>query len=132
MSAKTARKPSDRKPSTRTPAGPRKAAEAPQKPALEYTVEDDVLHYTTKAGHALSIDLDFPPDLLQLSMGSDEEDRSEDEQFEIISRSFGENFTEAYAAMGVLERRRLQAAMFLEFQKAMSMPLGESLGSSRS
>lgn len=126
MSAPTPRKKTAPKKTT-TP-----KPEAPRPSPLAYRVEDDVLFYTTKAGHDLAIDLDFPPDLLQLSMGSEEEDRTEDEQFEIISRSFGDNFKEAYAAMGVLERRRLQAAMFLEFEKAMTMPLGESSGSSRS
>jgi len=103
-----------------------------KKATRTYTVEDDVLHYTTKAGHELAIDLDFPPELLKLAMGTDDEDRDEDEQFEIMARTFGENFRDAYKAMGVLERKRLQAAVFAEFQKAMGITMGESSGSSRS
>lgn len=124
MSATTPRKPADRKPPQK------KTAQA--KPVIAYEVLHDVLHYTTKAGHELAIDLDFPADLLKMAMGADDEDREEDEQFEIMARSFGDNFISAYGEMGVLERKRLQAVVFLEFQKAMSMPLGESLGSSDS
>lgn len=132
MATTTPRKPANRKPAPKTTPAPKKTVSEAEKPVLSYTVIDDVLRYTTKAGHDLVIDLDFPSDLLKLSMGSDEEDRSEDDQFEIMARSFGTNFEEAYAAMGVIERRRVQAAVFLEFQKAMSMPLGESSGSSPS
>ncbi|UGS27579.1 hypothetical protein K8F61_05160 [Microbacterium resistens] len=128
MVATTTKKPTARKTPARKPSAPKTAETSP----LTYTVVEDVLHYTTKAGFKLTIDLDFPPDLLKLAMGADEEDRSEEEQFEIMARTFGANFQEAYAAMGVIERRRVQRAMFLEFQKAMDMPLGESLGSSDS
>ncbi|WP_067198931.1 hypothetical protein [Microbacterium sp. XT11] len=103
-----------------------------KKATRTYTVEDDVLHYTTKAGFDLAIDLDFPPELLKLAMGTDDEDRDEDEQFEIMARTFGDNFQDAYKSMGVLERKRLQAAVFTEFQKAMGITMGESSGSSRS
>ena len=127
MSAPTARR-----------AAPRKTASKPAKPITQevapfvYTVVDDILRYTTKAGHALVIDLDFPADLLSMAMGTDDEDRSEDEQFELMGRTFGENFKDAYPLMGAIERRRLQRAVFTEFQKAMTMPLGESSGSSGS
>lgn len=125
MSAPAPRKKPAAKPAPKTVAKPATSART-------YTVTDDVLHYTTKGGHELVIDLDFPTDLLQLSMGTDDEDRSEEEQFDVIARSFGDNFDVAYKAMGVLERRRVQRAVFDEFQKAMGIPLGESLRSSRS
>lgn len=125
MSAPTPRKKPASKPATKTVAKPETSSRT-------YTVIEDVLHYSTKAGHELVIDLDFPADLLKLSMGTDAEDRSEEDQFDVIARSFGDNFEEAYQAMGMIERRRLQRAVFDEFQKAMGMPLGESLGSSTS
>lgn len=130
MSAPTARKTAPRKPASK-PATPAKGP-TQEVATFTYTVADDILRYTTKAGHALVIDLDFPADLLAMAMGTDAEDRSEDEQFEIMGRTFGENFVEAYPLMGAIERRRLQRAVFTEFQKAMTMPLGESLGSSGS
>lgn len=128
MAAPSARK------TTKRPTA-RKTTTTPQKPATatrSYTVEDDVLHYTTKAGFELAIDLDFSPDLVKMSMGADEEDRSEEEQFQIIKESYGENFNEAYSKMGIIERKRLQKAVFTEFAKAMDMSLGESSGSSLS
>lgn len=130
MSAPTARKAAPRK--TAPAKTPAKATPKPEAASLAYTVNDDILRYTTKAGHALVIDLDFPADLLAMAMGTDDEDRSEDEQFEIMARTFGENFKDAYPLMGAIERRRLQRAVFSEFAKAMSMPLGESQGSSGS
>lgn len=132
MAATTARKPADRKTPARKPQTTKQAATAPEKASRTYTVVDDVLHYTTKAGHVLAIDLDFSPDLVRIAMGKDDEDRSEDEQFEIFAKNMGENFQEAHAAMGVIERKRLQTAVFSEFAKAMGMPMGESSGSSRS
>ncbi|WP_431863025.1 hypothetical protein [Microbacterium algeriense] len=130
MSAPTARKAAPRKAAPKKPAT--KPAEAPAVASFEYTVTDDILRYTTKAGYELAIDLDFPADLLSMAMGTDAEDRSEEEQFEIMGRTFGANFLEAYPLMGAIERRRLQRAVFTEFQKAMTMPLGESSGSSGS
>ena len=130
MSAPTARKAAPRKTASK-PATPTKAPKQ-EVASFTYTVADDVLRYTTKAGHALAIDLDFPADLLAMAMGTDDEDRSEEEQFEIMGRTFGENFIEAYPLMGAIERRRLQRAVFSEFAKAMAMPLGESQGSSDS
>lgn len=132
MAASSPRKPADRKPSTREPSTARKPATAPQTASRTYTVEDDVLHYTTKAGFELAIDLDFPPEFLKMVMGEDQEDRDEEAQFEILANSYGENFRDAYDKMGVLERKRIQTAVFTEFAKAMGMPMGESSGSSRS
>lgn len=131
MSAPTARKAAPRKTTpAKTPAA--KVAPKPEAASFAYTVNEDILRYTTKAGHELVIDLDFPADLLAMAMGTDDEDRSEEEQFEIMARTFGENFKDAYPLMGAIERRRLQRAVFTEFQKAMTMPLGESSGSSGS
>lgn len=132
MSAPTARKAAPRKTTTSKPSAPAKTPQKAEAAPFAYTVVDDVLRYTTKAGHELVIDLDFPADLLAMAMGTDDEDRSEDEQFEIMGRTFGENFKDAYPLMGAIERRRLQRAVFTEFQKAMTMPLGESSGSSGS
>ena len=127
--------PSPRKTTKRTTA-PRTAPAAveavPQTTSRTYRVVDDILFYTTKAGFDLTIDLDFPPELIQLSMGALDEDRDEAEQFDVIAQSYGENFEDAYKKMGVLERKRLQRAVFDEFQKAMGITMGESSGSSRS
>lgn len=134
MSAPTKRKTTIRKttpkPTPNTEAGD--VVEVQPVTHLTYTVIDDVLHYTTKAGDELAIDLDFPADLLKMAMGRDDENRTEEEQFEIVARTFGENFADAYPKMGAIERRRLQRAIFTEFQKAMLMPLGESQRSSGS
>ena len=132
MAAPSARKTTKRPTAPKTTTTPQKPAAKPVKATRSYTVEDDVLHYTTKAGFDLAIDLDFPPELVKMSMGADEEDRSEEEQFEIIAATYGENFRDAYAKMGVLERKRLQVAVFTEFAKAMGITMGESSGSSRS
>lgn len=132
MAAPSPRKTAARKPAPKSTVKPSKAAEKPAAASQTYTVIDDVLHYTTKAGHELAIDLDFPSDFLKLAMGTDEEDRDEDEQFEIMARTYGDNFQAAYAAMGVIERKRLQTAVFTEFQKAMGLPMGEASGSSDS
>lgn len=132
MSAPTKRKPAPKKPAppTETQAGDVVTIEPVAH--LTYTVKDDVLHYATRAGVKLAIDLDFPADLLKQAMGGDDEDRDEEAQFDAMLRAFGENFEAAYERMGVIERRRLQRAVFTEFQKAMLMPLGESSGSSPS
>ncbi|WP_404474844.1 hypothetical protein [Microbacterium aerolatum] len=133
MAATTPRKPADRKTPTRKPSGQNKTATAPRVASRTYTVEDDVLHYTTKAGHVLVIDLDFSPDLVKIAMGADDDDdRPEEEQFEIFAANMGDNFQDAYAVMGVIERKRLQTAVFSEFAKAMGLEMGESSGSSRS
>lgn len=134
MSAPTKRKTTTRKATPKpTPSTePGDVVEVQPVTHLTYTVVDDVLHYTTKAGIELAIDLDFPADFLKMAMGQDDEDRSEDEQFEMMGRTFGENFADAYPKMGAIERRRLQRAVFAEFQKAMLMPLGESQRSSDS
>ncbi|WP_303708415.1 MULTISPECIES: hypothetical protein [Microbacterium] len=131
MAAPSARKTTKRPTAPKTTAKPQ-AAPAKPRASRSYTVDDDVLHYTTKAGVDLAIDLDFSPELVKMSMGTDEEDRSEEEQFEIIANSYGANFMDAYERMGVLERKRLQTAVFLEFQKAMGISMGESSGSSDS
>lgn len=130
MAAPSARKTTKRPTAPKTT--PQKAPEKPAAASRSYTVEDDVLHYTTKAGFDLAVDLDFPPELIKMAMGADDEDREEEQQFEIIAATYGDNFQEAYAKMGVLERKRLHTAVFFEFQKAMGTTMGESLGSSRS
>jgi hypothetical protein len=99
----------------------------PRKPSFE--VIDDVIHYTSKAGHKLLLDLDFPGDTLKEAMAGE---KSEEEQFEIVAKLFGDNFQDAYNEMGALERTRLLRSFFVEFQKAASMPLGESVSSSDS
>lgn len=95
----------------------------------QFAVIDDVIHYTSKAGDQLLLDLDFPSAFLEEAMAGE---KSEEEQFEVLAPVFGENFADAYKRMGALERTRLLRTYFLEFQKAASMPLGESLGSSDS
>lgn len=132
MAATSPRKPANRKPAPKTTAKPAEVAEAPPNASRSYTVIDDVLHYTTKAGDELAIDLDFDADLIKLATGTDEEDRSEEQQYEIMARSFGDNYRDAYERMGIIERTRLQKAVFSEFAKAMGMPMGESSGSSGS
>lgn len=92
-----------------------------------YTVEGDVMHYTTKAGHVLSMDLDFPAVLLAKAVDGD---KDESEQFDAIRETFGENFNAAYTEMGALERVRVVKTFFIEWQKAAGLPLGESLSSS--
>lgn len=126
MAAPSARKTTKRPTAPKTTPAPQKAAEKPATATRNYTVEDDVLRYTTKAGIELAIDLDFPPDLIKMSMGAADEDRSEEEQFDIIAASYGANFSAAYEKMGVLERKRLQTAVFTEFTKAMGMTMGEA------
>lgn len=98
-----------------------------QKPRFE--VIDDVIHYTSKAGDELLLDLDFPGTALKEAMTGD---KTEEEQFAIVAQLFGDNFQEAYDRMGSLERTRLLRSFFVEFQKAAAMPLGESSGSSDS
>lgn len=132
MAAPSARKTTKRPTAPKTTPTPRKTVAKPATATRSYTVEDDVLHYTTKAGFKLAVDLDFPPELVKMSMGADEEDRSEEEQFEIIAGTYGANFQEAYKKMGILERKRLQVAVFTEFAKAMGITMGESSGSSHS
>lgn len=102
-------------------------ATAPNTP--QFDVIDDVIHYTSKAGDALLLDLDFPADFLEEAMAGE---KTEEEQFDVLAPVFGENFAEAYKRMGALERTRLLRTYFFEFQKAASMLLGESLGSSDS
>lgn len=105
------------------------ATKTPARTAPKFAVIDDVIHYTSKAGHELLLDLDFPGDALKEAMAGD---KSEDEQFDVVARLFGPDFQTAYDAMGALERTRLLRTFFVEFQKAASMPLGESSGSSDS
>lgn len=100
-----------------------------ERTAPKFAVIDDVIHYTSKAGDELLLDLDFPGDALKEAMAGD---KTEDEQFEIVAKLFGPNFQAAYDKMGALEKTRLLRSFFLEFQKAAAMPLGESLGSSDS
>lgn len=132
MAAATNRKSPARKTTPKAAAKPAEPAVKPSAASRTYTVVDDVLHYTTKAGDVLAIDLDFDADLIKLATGTDEEDRSEEQQYEIMARSFGENYRAAYERMGIIERTRLQKAVFTEFAKAMGMPMGESSGSSGS
>lgn len=94
-----------------------------------YTVVDDVMYYTTKAGHELAMDLDFPSALLARAV---EGDKDETGQFDAIRETFGENFEAAYAEMGSLERTRIIKTFFIEWQKAAGLPLGEASGSSSS
>lgn len=131
MAASTTRK-TPAKASTARPAT--KPAEEQQTAAQSYYVEDDVLHYTSKAGEELHLDLDFPPELFQRSQevnGADDADDAR-KQFDVVREAFGEDFEAAFGRMGIIERRRLMTAVFDGFQKAMGIPLGESRGSSRS
>lgn len=132
MAAPSAPKTTKRPTTPKTTTKPAEVAETPTQASRSYSVIDDVLHYTTKAGIELAIDLDFDADLIKIAMGADAEDRSEDEQYEIMARSFGDNYRDAYGRMGIIERTRLQKAVFSEFAKAMGMPMGESSGSSGS
>lgn len=110
------------------------ASKSPARTAPKFAVIDDVIHYTSKAGDELTIDLDIPAEALRRALGVDEngEEREEEDQFEVIADIFGPDFQAAYDRMGALERRRLLRSFFVEFHKAASMPLGESLGSSDS
>lgn len=94
-----------------------------------YSVVDDVLHYTTKAGHELELDFDFPAEVLKQSL---EGNRTEDQQFDTVASVFGADAKKAYEAMGALERTRFVKTFFREWQKAAGLPLGESLSSSTS
>lgn len=112
---------------------PTKAAtKTPARTAPTFAVIDDVIHYTSKAGDEIEIDLDIPADALKKAMGGKDEDRDEEEQFDVIAGIFGPEFQAAYDRMGALERRRLLRSFFVEFHKAAAMPLGESSGSSDS
>lgn len=108
------------------------ASKTPARNASTFAVIDDVIHYTSKAGDEVIIDLDIPADALKRAMGGKDEDRDEEEQFDLIAEIFGPGFQAAYDRMGALERRRLLRSFFVEFHKAASMPLGESSGSSDS
>ena len=103
------------------------ASTTPAQKTPQFAVIDDVIHYTSKAGDELQLDLDFPANFLQEAMAGE---KTEEEQFDVLAPVFGENFSEAYKRMGALERTRLLRTYFFEFQRAASMPLGESLGSS--
>lgn len=129
MAATTARKTPANAPAKRTP------AKAPEVAERTYSVEGDVLYYTTKAGFELAIDLDFPADLFKkVEESPDKATHAEEQaaQFDIVRSSFGQNFDDAWDRMGVVERRRLMTAVFSEFRKAAGIPLGESRRSSRS
>lgn len=95
-----------------------------------YTVEDDVLTYTSKRGEKLVIDLDIPADVLRSALATDEEDDDQEKQFEVVAKWLGADFEKAFEQMGVIERTRFSRAFFEEFSKAVRMPLGESQGSS--
>lgn len=105
------------------------AAKTPASTAPQYAVIDDVIHYTSKAGDKIEMDLDFPSSALKDAMDGD---KTEEDQFKVVAELFGPDFKAAYDRMGALESRRLLRTFFFEFQKAASMPLGESLGSSDS
>lgn len=104
-------------------------SKATARQAPKFAVIDDVIHYTSKSGDELLLDLDFPSDFLKEAMAGE---KTEEEQFEILTPIFGDNFKAAYSRMGALERTRLLRSYFVEFQKAANLPLGESLGSSDS
>ena len=95
----------------------------------EYTVVDDVFHYTAKSGKKLAIDFDLPPDVLKVALEGDKDDQ---EQFDAVAAWLGDDARETYDGMGALERLRFVRTFFDEFQKAAMMPLGESQGSSTS
>lgn len=105
------------------------ASKTAARQAPKFTVIDDVIHYTSKAGDELLLDLDFPSGFLKEAMAGE---KSEEEQFEILAPVFGDNFRDAYGRMGALEKTRLLRSYFVEFQRAANIPLGESLGSSDS
>lgn len=110
------------------------AKAASKRTAPKFEVIDDVIHYTSKAGDEVQIDLDIPADALKRALSNNEngEERDEEEQFDLIAEIFGDGFQAAYDRMGALERRRLLRTFFVEFHKAASMPLGESSSSSDS
>lgn len=95
-----------------------------------YTVEDDVLTYTSKRGDELIIDLDIPADVLRSALATDDDNDDQDKQFEVVAKWLGADFEKAFDQMGVIERTRFSRLFFDEFSKAVRMPLGESQGSS--
>lgn len=94
-----------------------------------FAVVDDIIHYTTKRGIALEIDLDFPADVIQKALKGDGDD---DEQFSAVKEWLGDDFEAAFEQMGALERTRFVRTFFAEWEKAAGLPLGESLSSSSS
>lgn len=109
-------------------AKPRAAkAVTPTKPKFE--VIDDIFIYTAKSGDVVSIDFDFPADVMKAAVEGDKDD---EEQFSVVAAWFGEDVQKTYAKMGALERIRFTKAFFAEFAKAVQIPLGESQSSSDS
>ena len=101
-----------------------------QKPTTRFEVVDDVIHYTTKAGIPLTIDLDFPADVIRKATEDPEAD--DESQFSAVREWLGEDFEAAFDKMGALERARFIRTFFTEFAKAAELGLGESLSSSGS
>lgn len=116
----------------KTPQDRKPRATKPKPEQRTYTVVDDVLHYTTKAGHSLSINLDLPPQFIRNAMEGEKGDRPDEEQFEDVRGLFGDGFDDAWAAMGIIEQKRVVRAFFDAFAKAAGIPLGEASSSSGS
>lgn len=118
---RAARQPADRKaPAKRTPA-------AKPKP---YTLEDDVLVWTSKSGAKIRIDLDIPADILAGSLADDPDDDPDDEtQLQGVLGWVGQEAVDAFESMGILERTRFTAAFFHEFTLAVALARGEFVSS---
>ncbi len=101
---------------------------AKKKTPGRFEVVDDVIHYTTKAGVELEIDLDFPADVIKKATSDTEAD--EETQFKAVREWLGDDFEATFEKMGALERTRFIGTFFREFAKAAELSLGESLSSS--
>jgi hypothetical protein len=104
----------------------RKTANAGPKP--QHHVVEDMLHWQTKAGDELVLDLDFPSDILRKVMLTELDDQ---EQFEAMLEALGdESLRERVNKLGSLEYMRLIKTFFDEFSRAAGVEPGESGDSS--
>ena len=107
-----------------------KTAKAGPKPKI-FVTDEDLLHFQTKAGGEIILDLDFPSDILRELMTA--QDMDEAEQFQVLMRALGDDDLQAEVnALGALEYMRLVMGFFTEFQKAAGITMGESGSSSNS
>ncbi|MFI8593728.1 hypothetical protein ACIGCK_04770 [Microbacterium sp. NPDC078428] len=95
-----------------------------------YEVVDDVFTYKTKRGATITIDFDFPVEVIAPATSGEAE--TEEEQFEAVAEWISEESRTAYETMGALERTRFLKTFYNEWAKAAELPLGESLSSSPS
>lgn len=96
----------------------------------QYTVEDDVLTWTTKRGGEIRIDLDIPASIIEGAITADPEaDEDEETQLQRVLEWVGQDAADAFDLMGILERTRFTAAFFGEFAKAVGLARGEFVSS---